>query len=109
MTSKKSQLQRDLDAEDRIKARLSIDVGAPVFPDTRLSALVGQAGAAVKRFMPIIPMVAKVQPVAAVASDHHATTIGETIEAQEAQIEYRQSSPNRRLPDSKMRHHRVRA
>ena len=108
---KQSRIQKDLEISDRIRERLGIDVSAPIVADTRVSSLVasglGTIGGAIGRFMPLIPKVAVIAPAAAVASDHHETTVREVV-AKQPDTEYRVSSPNRQSAYSKMRHHRVR-
>lgn len=109
---KQSRIQKDLEIADRIRERLSIDVSAPMAVDTRVSSLVasglGTIGGAIGRFMPLIPKVAVIAPTSATASDHHETTVRESVVAKQSDVEFRVGSPNRQSASSKMRHHRVR-
>ena len=114
MSKKRSRLQRDIDEADNVENLLrqhrGIDVGAPVSPDTRLKNLVATASEAVGRFMPPIPVIAKVAPAMAVASDHHESTIGEAVgydDDVDDDIVVVISKPNRKQASETMRHRRV--
>lgn len=120
MGKKLSQLMRDIEDSDVVQKfighKSAMDVGAPIFGDTRLSAL---AGTAIGRYQ---PPVAVVKPVTAVASDHdvkmvraaeleaaeNRAAVRETLAAAAAPIEFRVDSPNRKQASGKMRHRRNR-